>query len=327
MKKAIMTIAAVAGVSGVFASTAHAEEVQVKKGDTLWGISQAHNVTVQDLQDWNNLSNHIIYAGSSLEVSGASNEPKKVNVNHTNTYTVQSGDTLWGIANENGLSVSGLKSKNKLTSDIIHPGQKLQLKGSNQQTNNTSAKSKQTEATTKSTHTVQPGDTLWGIASANGVSVSNVKAWNHLSSNTIYVGQSLKLDGPAKQTAQASAPTQNQQNTSQNNTSSNQQPSRSDNQAVKTLNMSSTAYTAYCNGCSGVTSTGINLKANPNQKVIAVDPSVIPLGTKVHVEGYGYAIAGDTGGAIKGNKIDVFFPNKSQAYQWGRKTVKVKVLD
>lgn len=91
--------------------------------------------------------------------------------------------------------------------------------------------------------------------------------------------------------------------------------------------VSSTAYTASCNGCSGHTATGINLKSNPNVKVIAVDPSVIPLGTKVYVEGYGYAVAADTGGAIKGNKIDVFFPSKSDAYRWGRKTIKVKILN
>ena len=95
----------------------------------------------------------------------------------------------------------------------------------------------------------------------------------------------------------------------------------------KELVVSSTAYTASCSGCSGITKTGINLKANPNLKVIAVDPSVIPLGKKVYVEGYGYAIAGDTGSAIKGNKIDVFFPDKSTAYRWGRKTVKIRVLD
>ncbi|RBW67629.1 G5 and 3D domain-containing protein [Bacillus taeanensis] len=90
--------------------------------------------------------------------------------------------------------------------------------------------------------------------------------------------------------------------------------------------VTSTAYTASCAGCSGVTATGVNLKANPGAKVIAVDPSVIPLGTKVYVEGYGYAIAADTGGAIKGNKIDVFFASKSQAYAWGRKAVRIKIL-
>ena len=96
---------------------------------------------------------------------------------------------------------------------------------------------------------------------------------------------------------------------------------------VKEFYVSSTAFTAYCNGCSGRTATGINLRANPNMKVIAVDPSVIPLGTKVYVEGYGYAIAGDTGSAIKGNKIDVFFPTKADAYRWGSKKVKIKILD
>lgn len=94
----------------------------------------------------------------------------------------------------------------------------------------------------------------------------------------------------------------------------------------KTFYVSATAYTAFCNGCSGVTATGINLRANPHLKVIAVDPSVIPLGSKVHVEGYGYAIAGDTGGAIKGNKIDLFMQNHSDAIAFGRKQVKITVI-
>lgn len=95
----------------------------------------------------------------------------------------------------------------------------------------------------------------------------------------------------------------------------------------KTIKVSSTAYTANCAGCSGITATGINLKANPNQKVIAVDPSLIPLGTKVYVEGYGYAVAADTGSSINGNKIDVFFASKEQAYRWGSRTVTIRILD
>jgi uncharacterized protein YabE (DUF348 family) len=91
--------------------------------------------------------------------------------------------------------------------------------------------------------------------------------------------------------------------------------------------VTATAYTPYCAGCSGVTATGIDVKANPSMKLIAVDPSIIPLGTKVWVEGYGYAIAGDTGGSIKGNKIDVLFATKAEAYSWGRKKVRIKVLN
>ncbi|CDQ21767.1 Uncharacterized conserved protein YabE, contains G5 and tandem DUF348 domains [Halobacillus karajensis] len=103
--------------------------------------------------------------------------------------------------------------------------------------------------------------------------------------------------------------------------------SRNDTSGAKTLYMHATAYTADCSGCSGVTATGINLKANPDKKVVAVDPSVIPLGSRVWVEGYGHAIAGDTGGAISGNRIDLFVPSKSQALNFGSKNVKVKILD
>ncbi|MFS0577356.1 ubiquitin-like domain-containing protein [Sporosarcina sp. 179-K 3D1 HS] len=95
----------------------------------------------------------------------------------------------------------------------------------------------------------------------------------------------------------------------------------------KEFYVTATAYTAHCNGCSGITRTGINLRANPNLKLIAVDPSVIPLGSKVWVEGYGYAVAGDTGGAIKGRKIDLHVPSKSEAYKFGRRQVKVKIID
>lgn len=93
----------------------------------------------------------------------------------------------------------------------------------------------------------------------------------------------------------------------------------------KTITVTATAYTASCEGCSGVTKTGINLKANPNAKVIAVDPSVIPLGSVVYVEGYGYAIAGDVGSAIKGNRIDVFVSSQAKALKWGVKKLKVTI--
>src|SRR5699024_1676232 len=94
----------------------------------------------------------------------------------------------------------------------------------------------------------------------------------------------------------------------------------------KEMTMEATAYGPDCSGCSGVSATGMNLK-DSSAKVIAVDPSVIPLGSKVWVEGYGEAVAGDTGGAIKGNRIDVLYPSESEAGSWGRKSVNVKVLD
>lgn len=93
----------------------------------------------------------------------------------------------------------------------------------------------------------------------------------------------------------------------------------------KEMYVSATAYSWESSGA--VTRLGYNIKENPNMKLIAVDPSVIPLGKKVWVEGYGIAIAGDTGGAITGHKIDVLMPTKEMALSWGRKTVKIVILN
>ncbi|QWG56601.1 enterotoxin [Bacillus mycoides] len=111
-----------------------------------------------------------------------------------------------------------------------------------------------------------------------------------------------------------------------------QEVSKNNTQSAKReLTVVATAYTADPseNGTYGgrvLTAMGHDLTANPNMRIIAVDPKVIPLGSKVWVEGYGEAIAGDTGSAIKGNRIDVLMGSKSKAMNWGRQTVKVKVL-
>ncbi|WP_394190646.1 3D domain-containing protein [Paenisporosarcina quisquiliarum] len=170
-----------------------------------------------------------------------------------------------------------------------------------------------------SVHTVKKGDTLYKIARQYNISVASIKSANNLKSNLIKPNQKLKVTKKVVAKAKAKAKPKAK--------AAKKAPSRSDNDTIlKEITVSASAYTAGCNGCSGITSTGINLKKNPGLKVIAVDPRVIPLGSKVYVEGYGYAIAGDTGGAIKGNKIDVFIPTKSGALNWGRKTVKIKVF-
>ncbi|KAA6451857.1 LysM peptidoglycan-binding and 3D domain-containing protein [Bacillus swezeyi] len=252
-------------------------------------------------------------AALSTTAFGASASAKEV--------TVQKGDTLWAISQKQGVNLQDLKEWNQLSSDIIIPGQKLNVS------------EKQTE---KKQYTIKKGDTLWKIAQKYGVTVNDLKSRNNIKSDIIYPNTSIAVDGqatiqaeakPAETTASvqneakteqaAPAPKQEKETVSRSNTSQS---------AAKELTVTATAYTANDGGMSGVTATGIDLKANKNAKVIAVDPSVIPLGSKVHVEGYGEATAADTGGAIKGNKIDVFVPSKSAAKNWGVKTVKVKVL-
>ncbi|ODJ56294.1 G5 and 3D domain-containing protein [Brochothrix thermosphacta] len=88
----------------------------------------------------------------------------------------------------------------------------------------------------------------------------------------------------------------------------------------RTMQVEATAYTG-----GGITATGINL--NDNSKVIAVDPSVIPLGSRVLIDGYGEYIAGDTGGAINGNIIDVYVASHSEAISFGRRALTIHILN
>lgn len=65
----------------------------------------------------------------------------------------------------------------------------------------------------------------------------------------------------------------------------------------------------------------------PRRGTVAVDPTIIPLGTRLYVEGYGEAVAADTGGAIKGRKLDVYLPTRDECIEWGRREVEIQVLD
>lgn len=90
------------------------------------------------------------------------------------------------------------------------------------------------------------------------------------------------------------------------------------------LIFSSTAYTA---SAGSYTASGRVVSRNPNGiSTVSVDPDVIPLGTYLYIEGYGYAVAADKGSAIKGNEVDVFFTSNSECNNWGRQNVKVLIL-
>ena len=89
----------------------------------------------------------------------------------------------------------------------------------------------------------------------------------------------------------------------------------------------STAYTSDRGDSGTVTATGTTVRRNPDgYSTVAVDPRVIPLGTKLYIEGYGLAIAEDTGGAIVGNKVDVYVDSYDEAVNWGRRQVNVYIL-
>ena len=99
-------------------------------------------------------------------------------------------------------------------------------------------------------------------------------------------------------------------------------PSRGTIRFKKLLVVEATAYTPFDDGQSGITASGIPARKG----IIAVDPRVIPLGTRVFIPGYGLALAADTGGAIKGHKIDLCIEEYNEAIRFGRRKVEVYIL-
>lgn len=116
--------------------------------------------------------------------------------------------------------------------------------------------------------------------------------------------------------------------------STKKEPEKEELKEKKGVTYEATAYTAYCStGCIGVTATGVDVSGTTHYKgrnVIAVDPSHIPLGSKVRIKAGGRtieAIAEDTGGNIKGNRIDILVGSKSEAMAFGRQSVEVEVIE
>ena len=143
----------------------------VKAGDSLWNIANKYEITVDELKKLNGLTNNALMIGQVLKIPGNSDD-----FNNSGTYTVKSGDSLWKIANQYGLTVAELKALNGLTSDNLSVGQVLKVTDNN-----------------SNTYTVKAGDSLWNIANKYGITVDELKKLNGLTSNTLMIGQILNL--------------------------------------------------------------------------------------------------------------------------------------
>ena len=155
----------------------------VKKGDSLWSISNKYGLSVDELKDLNNLSSNNLSVGQKLLIKDTSGSDDLGIY-----YTVKAGDTLYGIANEYGLSVDELKSMNGLSNNNLSVGQKLLVSGTGEVV----------VGNDYDTYVVKSGDNLYAIARKYGISVDKLKDINNLSSNLLSVGQKLlvpKLNG------------------------------------------------------------------------------------------------------------------------------------
>ncbi len=263
-------------------------------------------MSVDELKDANNLTSNIIYPNQELNVATI----KEM------THKVQQGNTLWSISQQYGVTVDQIKEWNGLKSDLIYPGEQLKIQSPNGQSQQSSPSVAQAAPEAQQAQ-----------APAEQTQEEQQQAQAEQAQKEQQQAQAEQAQKEQQQ-AQAEQAQKEQQQAQAEQAQKEQQPAESSQQANgKSMTVEATAYTANCAGCSGTTATGVDLKANPNQKVIAVDPSVIPLGSKVYVEGYGEAVAADTGGAIKGNRIDVFVPSEGDAQQFGRKSVKITVMN
>ena len=183
-------------------------------------------------------------------------------------------------------------------------------------------------------HTVTSSDTLTSISLKYYGDTNHVntiaKANNIKNVDLIIDGQVLKFDTDANvaNTTVDNSTTASQTETPTEKEAVTTSQSTHNSYSGRTITMESTAYSsdpADALGGGTVTATGQNLLENP--MAVAVDPSVIPLGTHLYVEGYGEAYAVDTGSAIQGNIIDVHFPTAAQCESWGRRQVQVTILD
>lgn len=149
----------------------------VKNGDSLWSIASKNNTTVDNIKRLNNLTNNTLQIGQILKLN---NEEKEDNLKDKNIYTVKKGDSLWLIANKNGVSVDDIKNANNLTSNTLQIGQILIIPG------------KKT-STKEITYVVKKGDSLWLIANKYDTTVEKIKSANNLINNTLQIGQILTI--------------------------------------------------------------------------------------------------------------------------------------
>lgn len=200
--------------NGTSTSTGGTSYYTVKAGDTLSGIANNYQTTVNTLARLNNLANpNLIYVGQRLLVQQAATlsqpQPTTPSTSTTTaaTYTVKAGDTLGQIAANHQTSVNQLVQLNKLANpNLIYVGQVLTIKQATSASQSTTATP--AKPASSATYTVKAGDTLSQIAANYGTSYQNLASLNHLSNpNEIYVGQTLKLQATTNTSTQTTTST------------------------------------------------------------------------------------------------------------------------
>lgn len=217
-------------------NTASGTKYTVKAGDSVWSVSNKYGITMAQLIQWNNIQNNFIYPGQQLTVSNSgstnsasSNTGSSANTNSSSantgssssqgTYTVKAGESVWSVANKNGITMNQLIEWNNIKNNFIYPGQQLIVKGGNSTNTNTGSTTSaakpntpNTSATTSTSssgntmYTVKAGESVWSVANKHHITMDQLIEWNNIKNNFIYPGQQVIVKKGSSQTTNQQSP-------------------------------------------------------------------------------------------------------------------------
>lgn len=231
-------------------------------------------------------------------------------------YTFQWGDTLWGVSKATDVSIDKLAKVNDIDNrSMIQVDTKIYLSGDSSiisVENNDEVVSYDV-----SEEEVVETETPKEVQESVKEEVVEEEVVTEATPEATETTEATEATEPAETTAPEATPSE------EVSTSSSEEQASA--QSGRTVSVEATAYSLNQPELGNITYSGIDLRQNPN--VIAVDPSFIPLGSRINVPGYGEFIAGDTGGAIKGNRIDIHMTDIQQALQFGRRSIEVQIIE
>lgn len=177
----------------------------VVKGDNLSSIARKHNVTVQQLKEWNNIFDNNVKLGTQIIISNKSLVDSTSTVaaveTKTKEYTVQKGDNLGSIARKNNTTIENLREWNSIEGNNIKLGETLIVAKTEVAIADKNTKNKKDNAVAKNTekanlYYVKRGDSLYSISQKfPGVSIADIKKWNNIKDESIKPGMKLKIGG------------------------------------------------------------------------------------------------------------------------------------
>lgn len=226
-------------------------------------------------------------------------------------YTFQWGDTLWGVSKATDVSIDKLAKVNDIDNrSMIQVDTKIYLSGDS------------------SIISVENNDEVvsYDVSEEEVVETETPKEVQESVKEEV-VTEATPEATKATETTEATEPAETTapEATPSEEVSTSSSEEQASAQSGRTVSVEATAYSLNQPELGNITYSGIDLRQNPN--VIAVDPSFIPLGSRINVPGYGEFIAGDTGGAIKGNRIDIHMTDIQQALQFGRRSIEVQIIE